>query len=99
MLKQLEAAGEIKIIRCQDRICLTPPPHRIEYIADFKIWDEQLSENVWIEFKGVETATWRLKKKLWGLYGPGRLRVYKGKSERINMVEEIIPIQKYQKDE
>jgi hypothetical protein len=53
-----------------------------------------LSKEVWVEFKGFETAVWKIKKRLWKHYGPGILRVYKGNEKTIALVEEVIPTQK-----
>lgn len=89
MLKLMEKAGEIEILQCQDHVHLTS--ERILYIPDFKIMDKRLNEIIWIEFKGFETDIWKIKKKLWRGYGPGRLRIYKGQGLKIRLVEEIIP--------
>lgn len=68
-----ERAGEIKILKLQDRVHLTAGIH---LKVDFKIFDVKLDQEVWEEFKGFETKEWRLKKKLWKEHGPGLLRVY-----------------------
>ena len=86
-----ELAGEIRIVGNQETVKLTKA--KIAYRADFKIFDNQLNQEVWIEFKGCETAVWKIKKRLWKHYGPGILRVYKGDEKTISLVEEIIPIQ------
>lgn len=75
MLKLLERAGELSNIQVQDHVYLTEAG--ILYVADFKVFDVKLQRDVWIEFKGAETATWRIKRRLWQKYGPGILRVYK----------------------
>jgi hypothetical protein len=89
MLKILEAAGEIKILQTQARVHLIADIH---YLADFKIFDHKLNEEVWVEYKGFETEVWLLKKKLWKVVGPGRLRIFKGSGLRITQSEkDIIP--------
>ncbi len=89
LLKLQEKAGEITLVSCQETVYLTLA--RIAYIADFRIRDLKTQEDIWIEYKGFETPEWRLKKRLWKFYGPGKLRVYKGSGLRMIVVEEIIP--------
>jgi len=81
LLKLREKAGEIEILQAQSHVYLTKS--RIHYIPDFKIFDKELNETIWVEAKGVETATWRIKKKLWEFYGPGRLEIYRGKYTKV----------------
>jgi Protein of unknown function (DUF1064) len=88
VLKLMEKSGEIKILQTQAQVELLPG---INYKADFKIFDNKDQEIVWIEFKGFETEVWKLKRKLWKFFGPGRLRVYKGYGLRITQTEELIP--------
>lgn len=88
-LKLLEKAGEIDSIECQVTVALTKA--QVKMIPDFRFWDLKLGEQVYGEYKGFETPEWMLKKKLWRIYGPGRLRIYRGSGNRIQLVEEIIP--------
>lgn len=88
MLLLLERAGEIDTIECQVTSHLTAG---INHKTDFKIWDLKLGEAVWVEYKGFEDQRWRDIKKLWKLYGPGRLRVYGGYGLRMKLIQEIIP--------
>jgi len=88
-LKLLELAGEIKDIRCQESVYLTDA--RIQYIADFSCFHVESNQKQWVEFKGLETAVWRIKRRLWMHYGPGKLVVYKGSHKRIFIAEEIVP--------
>lgn len=88
-LKRLEMAGEIKILSLQDKVYLTHA--KILYKPDFKIMDHTLNEIVWIEFKGKETASWAIKKRLWRFYGPGALRIYKASGSGVKMTEEVNP--------
>jgi hypothetical protein len=90
-LKLEERAGEIEIVQTQQKVELIedPPQARIDYYADFVIFDKALGETVWIEYKGFETPEWRLKRRLWFKFGPGLLRIYKGSGDRIFIAEEI----------
>ena len=84
-----EKAGELKDIQCQDHVYLTNA--RICYIPDFKFFDLKRNEFAWAEAKGFETDVYRIKKRLWEHYGPGRLEIYKGTAKKIFLHEEIIP--------
>ncbi|MEC0233696.1 DUF1064 domain-containing protein [Paenibacillus kribbensis] len=59
LLKQL---GEIKDFVCQPKYILQESP-KVTYIADFLVTDLDGSQRV-IDIKGVETATFRVKLKL-----------------------------------
>lgn len=83
------AKGELELLTCKPYIYLTRA--RIPMIPDFKAFDTELKEEVYFEAKGFETEKWILKRKLWTVYGPGRLRVFKGSARSFRMVEEIIP--------
>lgn len=67
-----QRAKEISDLKCQVSVYLTNA--RILYIPDFSYLE--YGEKVWAEFKGFETAIWRIKRRLWKHYGPGRLEVY-----------------------
>lgn len=89
LLKLKELAGEIKILNVQDRVSLTNA--NIIYIADFKCLDIATNKEYWVEIKGFETDVWRIKRRLWMHYGPGRLIVYKGNKHGLFIDEEILP--------
>lgn len=80
----LEKAGEIKILALQNTVHLVAG---IRLRVDFKIFDNKLDKEVWVEMKGFETPEWILKKKLWKVFGPGLLRIYYSLSK----IEEINP--------
>lgn len=90
-LKLEERAGLIKDIQVQDHVNLTGPPSNIIYIADFKIFDLVTGTHVWVEFKGMETDVWRIKRRLWMHWGPGILRVYKARGARLVLTETLHP--------
>lgn len=83
----LERAGEISEIQCQDHIYLTEA--RILYIPDFKFKNKDGAYE-WAESKGLETDVWRIKRRLWLHYGPGKLTVYKGSADRLKEFEIIL---------
>lgn len=93
LLKELEKEETVGDIQTQAEVLLTEA--RIIYKADFKVVDHDCGEFVWYEAKGFETPEWRLKRRLWLHYGPGRLRIYKrwGKNH-VKLHEEITPYQK-----
>lgn len=89
-LKLLVAAGELRDLETQCSVYLTT--ERVHFIPDFSAWDVGLGEKVWLEAKGFETPVYRIKRRLWKGYGPGRLRVYKPHpNEGLYLHEEIIP--------
>lgn len=85
----LEKAGKIRGIRCQVTVYLTEA--RIMYKPDFAFTEASSGECIYAEFKGFETPEWRIKRRLWEYYGPGRLQVFKGSAESLRMTEEIVP--------
>lgn len=89
MLKLMEKAGDIKILKLEDSVRLSDA--KIVYIADFRLYDVKMKNEWWGEFKGFETPVWRIKRKLWAFYGPGPLRIYKASGNRVYLHEEIIP--------
>lgn len=89
LLMLMEKAGELSQIKVQPHVFLTNA--RIQMIPDFQVFDEKLKETVFYEAKGFETDIWRIKKKLWKVYGPGRLRIFKGTFRSPKCTEEIIP--------
>ena len=80
-----EKAGEISGLKTQVQVHLTDA--RILYKPDFFYFDNSLEECVWEEYKGIETPVWRIKRRLWKVYGPGRLRVVYSSGK----MEELIP--------
>jgi hypothetical protein len=89
ILKLLQGANKIKDLRVHVTTHLLP---RISHKTDFCFFDIQKQCLVWAEFKGMETERWRVIKKLWSLFGPGPLRVFKQIRHRISQVEEIRPV-------
>ena len=81
----MEKAGEIQILKLQDRVHLAAGIHTI---IDFKVYDNARGQEVWIECKGFQTPEWILKKKLWKVFGPGLLRIYYAGTSK---VEEVSP--------
>lgn len=86
-LKLLERAGEIRDLKCQVTVYLSEA--KIKMIPDFSYVKLGTGELVYVEAKGIETATYRLKRNLWKIYGPGTLIVYKG-AWRCPIIREII---------
>lgn len=91
-LSLLEKAGELRNIQCQVHVRLLGREPDVVYIPDFSAEDRRLNwETVYFEAKGYETPEWRIKRRLWHHFGPGRLRVFKGSAKSFKMVEEIVP--------
>jgi len=78
-----EKSGEIKILELQPKVYLTLA--KILMKVDFLILDGK--ERVYIEAKGMATAVFQIKKRLWRYYGDGTLRiVFKNKTEEIKTI-------------
>lgn len=92
-IKLLERAGEVELIQAQARIKLEP--FDIYMIPDFKVLDRKTGSIIYYEYKGFETPEYRLKRKIWMVVGPARLRVFKGYGRALKMVEEIVPTHPY----
>ncbi len=88
-LQWLEKAGEIEIIQTQANVHLTDA--RILYVPDFKLKNLKTEEIFYAEFKGFETTDWRIKRRLWKSYGPGKLDIYNARGSSVALVETIIP--------
>lgn len=82
-------AGEINSIKTQVHIHLTDA--RILYIADFAALDIASGKEFYIEAKGMETDSWRIKLRLWRFYGPGRLEIWRGDWKNPKLSEVVIP--------
>lgn len=64
---------------------------RIQYRPDFTWIEEESGQQTWGEMKGFETPEWRIKRRLWLAYGPGKLEVWKGSAARPFLHETLIP--------
>lgn len=89
MYALMQKAGDVLEIQQQDSIYLTDA--RILYKPDFKIIPAS-GDPYWVEAKGVKTAVWNIKRRLWKSYGPGRLEVWEGSYTRPKLTETIIPM-------
>lgn len=87
LLKLREKAKEIEFVDHQSHVYLTKA--KVHFIPDFRIFDYKLNDFVWVEAKGVELPTWRIKRRLWPFYGPGRLEVYKGNHNKVYLHETL----------
>lgn len=89
-LKLLVRAGMFSELKVKPNVHLTLS--KILMIPDFSVLDLQAQELIFCEAKGLETDVWRIKRRLWKHYGPGRLRVYKGSYKKLYLHEEIVPV-------
>ena len=93
ILSLREKAGEIKLIKCQQRVHLVCG---IYWKVDFQFYTTKKNRQVWAEFKGFEDARYLLIKKLWACgFGPGELEVWKGSWQRPYLAEKIVPAKAY----
>lgn len=89
ILQLRERAGEISDIKRQQTVVLQDGPRevRITWKVDFSFIEK--GELVYAEAKGVETADYKLKLKLWRKLKPAPLEIYKGHYRRPVLVERI----------
>jgi len=86
----LEKAGEISgVVHHPGTVFLTEA--RVQYRPDFRFVRVATGEVEYAEFKGFQDQKWPIKKRLWGVYGPGKLSIYMGSHTRIRLVEVITP--------
>jgi hypothetical protein len=83
-----EKAGEIREIRRQSSVKLTP---FVTWKVDFCAVLVETGETIWIEAKGVWTEAARIKLNLWRTLGPGKLEVWKGNFRSPQLDEIVIP--------
>lgn len=88
-LKLREQNKEITDIRCQETCYLTLA--RIIYKPDFSYVDLISNEKIYAEAKGFETSDWRIKRRLWQFYGPGKLEIFKGSHNNFSLSETLNP--------
>lgn len=88
ILLDREKRGLCTFLQAQPSVALTRA--RILYKPDFVI-TEPSGEVVYVEAKGVETASWRIKRKLWLFYGPGKLEIWKGTHKKPFLYETLVP--------
>ncbi len=84
-----EKAGEINQIRSQPRVLLSDA--KISWKVDFSAHHIPTNQTLYFEAKGVSTADFRIKLKLWRFYGPGPLELWKGNYQKPELVEIIFP--------
>lgn len=85
-----EKAGEIAEIECQVQVALTAAG--IIYKPDFRFIRTADARACFAEAKGFETPEWRIKLRLWKVYGLGPLELWKGSAARPVLVDTINPI-------
>lgn len=88
LLKLRKQAGEIIEIKCQVQVSLTKAG--IIYRPDFQCFTAD-GGHFYCESKGFETPEWRIKRRLWTVYGPGRLEIWMGSHTKPRLVETIEP--------
>lgn len=83
--------GEIREIKRQQTVVLQAGPRetRIAWKVDFSCEEIASGQELYIEAKGIETAEYRLKLKLWRANPPGALEIWKGNYKRLVLAERI----------
>lgn len=86
-LKREEQLGEITGLARYASVKLSDA--KISYKPDARF--ERKGVATWAEAKGVVTDRFRLILKLWQVFGPGPLEIYKANSRGIYLSEIVIP--------
>lgn len=91
LLRLREKAGEIRNIKW---IATVHMPYGVTWKCDFSF--EQNRSEVWLptwaEAKGVETADYRIKIKMWeNGAGPGPIEIWKGSYRNPTLAKVVIP--------
>jgi hypothetical protein len=86
-LQLRERSGELEIIVVQPNVFLTEA--KIRVIPDWYIRYSEPVRYVYVDYKGMETQSWRRNRKLWMHYGPAPLEVVKKKGTRFFISETI----------
>lgn len=87
--KLLQSSLQVEILAFQEKIYLSEA--RILYKPDFTIYDIHSDYTYWVDFKGIRTASFALKARLWKAYGPGELKIMEiGPSRKIATTSSIV---------
>lgn len=93
MLHLMERGGQLRDIESQVSVYLTDA--RIQYIVDFRAVEARTGVVEYHEGKGMDTPVWRLKRRLWQFYGPGRLVVWVAGVRGEPAIKEVIQSKAY----
>lgn len=88
-LLMLKKCGEISEIEHYFTVRLTRA--QISWKADFRVFDIKNNRYTLVEAKGCETETWRLKLRLYRVYGEYPLWIFKGSYRSLRLAEIVIP--------
>lgn len=88
MLKEKEKLGQLKVTGVQVSIYLTEA--MVHYKADFQC-ESPTGELFYVEHKGFKTPSWRIKLRLYRVYGPAPLEIYEKMGRRLILVETVVP--------
>lgn len=86
-LKKLEDAGKIKIKSLQPKVYLSKA--KILYKPDFECLNLETNEVYYVEAKGMELDTWRIKRRLYLAYGSNDLQIWKSVGQSVKCVETL----------
>jgi hypothetical protein len=89
-LKARELAGEINSIKCQQAVTLLEKNgHSIRWKIDFSFVVKESNQLEYLEVKGVETADYRIKLKLYKMNPPAPLTILKGTYRKLFIAERV----------
>ena len=86
-LRLMEKGDLVRDLELQPRIFLSEA--KIRYTPDFVYFDVHENKKVWEDVKGKITQDFRVRKNLWKVYGPGKLRITKKEKGFFVVSEEV----------
>jgi hypothetical protein len=90
MLAMMERGGAISELQHHPgTVFLTPA--RVQMRPDFRFKEKGSDEYCFAEAKGFQTPEYRIKRRLWTVFGPGKLYVYEHSYGGPKLLETIIP--------
>jgi hypothetical protein len=89
-LKNREASGEIRDIKCQQAVTLAEGNgHKLRWKIDFSFIVVKTGELEYCEIKGKEMADYRIKLELFKMNPPAALTIVKGTYRKLFIAERI----------
>ncbi len=95
LLQLRQKAGEFnrlivekRVKVCCSALCACTSQQRVDYIADF-FCERDDGGSFYVEAKGVATAIWKIKRRLWIHNVPFKLEVWGGHYSRPTLIEVI----------
>jgi len=87
--QKIKNSARFDILEMQPKVYLTDA--RILYKPDFLVLDKRTSEKFYVDVKGMRTAVFAIKARLWRFYGILPLKIFVQKKGLYILTELILP--------